>query len=138
MPSAVLEMLRYDSPVQFNVRTALETVELFGETFPRGSSFLVLQGSGNRDELAYDDASRFDVGRFVAGSDAPQPLSFGWGAHHCLGAHLARAEAEIVFAELLGRFDEIELDTTRLDGDVPRYRPSFTLRGLESLPVRVS
>ena len=136
LPSAVLEMLRYDSPVQFNVRTALDAVELFGETFPRGSSFLVLQGSGNRDELAYDDASNFDVGRFTGG-DAPQPLSFGWGAHHCLGAHLARAEGEIVFGELLARFSEIELDTSRLDGDVPRYRPSFTLRGLESLPVRV-
>ncbi len=136
LPSAVLEMLRYDSPVQFNVRTALDTVELFGETFPRGSSFLVLQGSGNRDELAYDDASGFDVGRF-AGGEAPQPLSFGWGAHHCLGAHLARAEGEIVFGELLARFSEIELDASRLGGDVPRYRPSFTLRGLESLPVRV-
>ena len=134
--SAVLEMLRYDSPVQFNVRTALDAVDLFGETFPRGSSFLVLQGSGNRDELAYDDASNFDVARFAAG-DAPQPLSFGWGAHHCLGAHLARAEGEIVFGELLARFAEIELDTSRLDGDAPRYRPSFTLRGLESLPVRV-
>ncbi len=138
LPSAVLEMLRYDSPVQFNVRTALDTVELFGETFHRGSSFLVLQGSGNRDEAAYDRADRFDVTRFVAGSDAPQPLSFGWGAHHCLGAHLARAEGEIVFGELLSRFEHIELDTARLDGGVPRYRPSFTLRGLEGLPVSVT
>ena len=138
IPSAILEMLRYDSPVQFNVRTALDDVELFGETFHRGASFLVLQGSGNRDEAAYTDGESFDVGRFVSGSAAPQPLSFGWGAHHCLGAHLARAEGEIVFSELLDRFDHIELDTARLDGDRPRYRPSFTLRGLESLPVRVS
>ncbi len=68
----------------------------------------------------------------------PPPLSFGWGAHHCLGAHLARAEGEIAFGSLLDRFTRIELDADALDGDAPRYRPSFTLRGLESLPVRVT
>ena len=134
---AVLEILRADSPVQMNVRVALETVELFGEEHPRGSSFVVLQGSANHDESVYPDAARFDVTRFAAG-DAPQPLSFGWGAHHCLGAHLARAEGEIVFGALLERFSRIELDTDVLATGVPVYRPSFTLRGLESLPVAVS
>jgi cytochrome P450 len=62
----------------------------------------------------------------------------GWGAHHCLGAHLARAEAEIVFAALLHRFPLIELDTTVLADQPLHYRPSFTLRGLDRLPVRVS
>ncbi len=134
---AMLEVLRADSPVQMNVRVALETVELFGEEHPRGSSFIVLQGSGNHDEAVYPDGEHFDVARF-AGGDAPQPLSFGWGAHHCLGAHLARAEGEIVFGALLDRFERIELDVDALGGDGPVYRPSFTLRGLESLPVRVS
>ena len=109
MSSAILEMLRHDSPVQLNMRFALEQVELFGEVHPRGTAFVVLQGGANHDPAAYDRPERFDVGRFAAGT-APQPLSFGWGAHHCLGAHLARAEGEIVFDELLSRTDRIELD----------------------------
>ena len=137
MGPAVMEMLRADSPVQMNVRVALETVELFGETHHRGASFIVLQGSGNHDSAVYPDGERFDVARFAAG-DAPQPLSFGWGAHHCLGAHLARAEGEIVFRALLDRFSQIELDGSALPDGVPVFRPSFTLRGLESLPVFVS
>jgi cytochrome P450 len=137
LPSAVMEMLRADSPVQLNVRVALERVELFGETHERGATFVVLQGSGNHDESVYDDPGRFDVGRFHD-SDAPTPLSFGWGAHHCLGAHLARAEGEAVFGSLLDRFTHLELDREALGGGEPRYRPSFTLRGLEMLPVRIS
>jgi cytochrome P450 len=137
LPSAIWEVLRHDSPVQLNGRTVLEPVELFGRTWERGDSFIVLQGSGNRDAAAYDDPDTFDVGRFTDGG-AATPLSFGWGAHHCLGAHLARAEGEIVFGALLDRFDHIELDTAALDGGEPRYRESFTLRGLESLPVRVA
>ena len=134
LPSAILEMLRVDSPVQLNMRFSLEPVELFGEEYPRGTAFVVLQASGNHDERVYDRAGEFDVARFD-GTDAPQPLSFGWGAHHCLGAHLARAEGEIVFGELLSRFSELSVDTATL-GDRPlRYRPSFTLRGLDSLPV---
>ena len=135
LPSAVVEMLRFDSPVQLNVRAVLEPVDLFGTRWERGDLFVVLQGSGNRDGAVYDDPDRFDVGRFTV--DAPTPLSFGWGAHHCLGAHLARAEGEIVFAALVDRFGAIDLDTTALGATAPRYRPSFTLRGLESLPVRV-
>jgi cytochrome P450 len=117
----------------------LEPVELFGEVYPRGTAFVILQGGANHDPDAYPDPSRFDVTRFEAGT-APQPLSFGWGAHHCLGAHLARAEGEIVFGELLSRTDSIELDTTSIGGQGLsglRYRPSFTLRGLDALPVLV-
>ncbi len=137
LPSAILEMLRYDSPVQLNMRFVLDDVELFGEVHPRGTAFVVLQGGANHDPAAYEHPERFDVGRFAAGT-APQPLSFGWGAHHCLGAHLARAEGEIVFGELLSRTEHIELDDAALGAAGLRYRPSFTLRGLESLPVTVS
>jgi cytochrome P450 len=136
LPSAIWEMLRWDSPVQLNARTVLEETELFGRTWRRGESFIVLQGAGNRDPEAYPRADTFDIGRFV-GPDVPPPLSFGWGAHHCLGAHLARAEGEIVFAALLDRFGSIELDTDALGAPAPHYRASFTLRGLESLPVRL-
>ena len=68
----------------------------------------------------------------------PPPLSFGWGAHHCLGAHLARAEGEIAFAAILDAFERIDLDVSALPDGELRYRPSFTLRGLESLPVTVT
>jgi len=130
MSSAVQEILRYDSPVQLNVRFALQDDLLFDEPAPRGTQVTILQGAGNHDPAAYDAPERFDVGRF-AGDGVPAPLSFGWGAHHCLGAHLARAEGEIVFGELLGRFAQIELV-----GDAPRYRPSFTLRGLDQMTLR--
>lgn len=136
LPSAVMEMLRHDSPVQLNMRVALGPVEVLGEHHDRGAAFVVLQGSANHDAGVYADAERFDVARFHGGG-APQPLSFGWGAHHCLGAHLARAEGEIVMGALLERFERIELDDAALDGARPHFRPSFTLRGLESLPVSV-
>ena len=143
--SAVWEVLRHDSPVQLNVRAVLEDTDVLGAPHVRGDSFVVLQGSGNHDEAVYDDPGRFDIRRFEpsAGTPedetAPTPLSFGWGAHHCLGAHLARAEGEIVFGSMLQRFDSISLDTEALGatGGVPHYREAFTLRGLESLPVRV-
>ncbi|MFV0317657.1 MAG: cytochrome P450 [Microthrixaceae bacterium] len=153
MGSAIWEMLRHDSPVQLNVRAVLEETDVLGGTVPRGTSYIVLQGSGNHDESVYEDPSRFDIARFDESrpeGPAPTPLSFGWGAHHCLGAHLARAEGEIVFSGLLERFADIELDTTALPKPPPapagpndllpelRYRPSFTLRGLDALPVAVS
>jgi cytochrome P450 len=129
IPSAVLEMLRWDSPVQINGRTALTRTDLFGETVERGQATMILQGAGNHDPAVYEDPRSFEVARFVPGS-VPQPLSFGWGAHHCLGAHLARAEAEEVFNALLENFSAISAV-----GDPPRYRPSATLRGLESFEV---
>lgn len=132
VPSMIWEVLRWDSPVQINSRFALEPVELHGRTVPRGHNVMVLQGAGNHDPLVYDDPDRFDVRRFTR-PDTPQPLSFGWGAHHCLGAHLARAEGEIVFDRLLDRFDTIELA-----GAEPVYRQHATLRGLESLRLRFS
>ena len=134
---AMWEILRADSPVQLNNRVVLSDVELFGQSLTRGSSFIVLQGAGNHDELTYPDPEAFDVARFAA-PDVPPPLSFGWGAHHCLGAHLARAEGEIAFGTLLDRFADISLDTAAMaDGEL-HYRPSFTLRGLDALPVTVT
>lgn len=137
LPSAIWEILRADSPVQLNNRVALEEVELFGTRYRRGSSFVVLQGSGNHDHRVYPDPARFDIARFGS-PDAPPPLSFGWGPHHCLGAHLARAEGEIAFGALLDAFSAIELDTAMLPDGALHYRPSFTLRGLDALPVTVT
>ncbi len=129
---AMWEILRADSPVQLNNRVVLHDVELFGERRTRGDSFVVLQGSGNHDERIYDQPERFDVTRFTG--DVPPPLSFGFGAHHCLGAHLARAEGELAFGALCDRFESFAVDDPDQLG-LPRYRPSFTLRGLETLPV---
>lgn len=131
VPAAMVEILRFDSPVQLNVRVALETDELAGEVADRGTHATILQGAANHDPAVYDRPERFDVARFTHDTVAP-PLSFGWGAHHCLGAHLARAEGEIVFDAMLERFPVVELV-----GAEPRYRPSFTLRGLDALTLAV-
>ena len=88
---------------------------------------LTLLGAANRDPHRYPDPDRFDVGR-----TGQQHLSFAAGIHYCLGAPLARLEGEIVFDRLLDRFATIDADPT------PKWRPSLTLRGLETLPVSVS
>ena len=128
-PFAVEELLRYDSPVQFNLRTALEPAELAaGEPLERGDRVIVLQGAANRDPARFADPDELDLRR-----EDNVPLSFGWGIHHCIGAALARMEGEIAFNGLLARFPTMELLT-----DAPHWRPSFTLRGLLDLPLRVS
>jgi cytochrome P450 len=126
--SAVEELLRFDSPVQVNARTALEAAEIDGDSVESGQMVMVLQGAANRDPEQFREPDRLDLGR---GGNVP--LSFGWGAHHCIGAALARMEGEVVFRALSDRFASIELTTD----DVIR-RPGITLRGLASLPVRVA
>jgi len=88
----------------------------------------VLQGAANRDPARFADPDELDLRR-----EDNVPLSFGWGIHHCIGAALARMEGEIAFNGLLARFPTMELLT-----DAPHWRPSFTLRGLLDLPLRVS
>jgi len=127
-PSAVEELLRFDSPVQFNMRTALEPADLAGEPLERGDRIVVLQGAANRDPRRFDHPDELDLRR-----PNNVPLSFGWGIHHCIGAPLARMEGEIAFNALLARFPTIALAT-----DEPQWRPSFTLRGLLELPLRLS
>jgi cytochrome P450 len=127
-PSAVEELLRFDSPVQFNVRCALEPADLLGEPLERGNRIVVLQGAANRDPARFERPDELDLRR-----RDNIPMSFGWGVHHCLGAPLARMEGEIVFTALVARLPTLEL----LTGE-PRWRQSFTLRGLLELPLRVS
>lgn len=125
--SAVEELLRFDSPVQFNLRTALEPAELLGEPLARGDRVVVLQGAANRDPARFENPDELDLRR-----TDNAPLSFGWGIHHCIGAPLARMEGAIAFNALLARFPRIELVR-----DEAHWRPSFTLRGLLDLPLRV-
>lgn len=124
--STVEEILRYDSPVPFVTRDVLETTEVEGVTLEVGEHVVPLLSSANRDPERFSDPDRFDVGRVES-----QPLSFGWGIHHCLGAPLARMEAQVAFAGLRDRFSAIDL----LDEEPPRTKS--ILRGLRSLPVRV-
>ena len=126
IPSAVEELLRFDSPVQATFRRALSDCEVNGFELRKRDNLVVLVGSANRDPDAFEDPDRLDLGR---GDTAH--LSFGRGIHHCLGAPLARLEGRIVFEMLLERFSSIELA-----GDRPRFRKSIVLRGLQSLPVR--
>jgi cytochrome P450 len=126
--NAVDELLRWDSPVQLNMRTALEPAEVAGEALARGETVIVLQGGANRDPDRFSEPEHLDLRR---ADNAP--LSFGWGIHHCLGAHLARMEGEIVFNALLNRCRNIE---PRFED--PQWRPTLTLRGLAALPVAVS
>jgi cytochrome P450 len=125
LPSAVEEMLRYESPVQVNGRYALQETEVGGQRIRAGESVVTFLGAGNRDPQQFPDPDRFDVGR-----DDGAPLSFGGGIHYCLGAALARLEAQVVFDRLLERFGDLELL------EDPVWRPSVTLRGVEALRVR--
>jgi cytochrome P450 len=126
--NAIEEFLRYDSSVQMTGRTALEDIEdLGGRRIPRGESVLCLLGSANHDSAVYPDhPERLDIVR-----PNVKPLSFGGGIHFCLGAQLARIEAEVAINTLLRRIPDLRLD----DAENPEWRPSFVLRGLKSLPA---
>ena len=125
IPSAVEELLRFDSPVQTDFRGALEDCEVNGAPVRRGDNIVLLIGSANRDPEAFEEPDRLDVGR--SGSSH---ISFGRGVHHCIGAPLARLEGRIVLEVLLERYSSMRLLDER-----PAYRGGVVLRGLESLPV---
>jgi cytochrome P450 len=126
--NAIEEFLRYDSSVQMAGRVALEDIDdLGGKKIPKGESVLCLLGSANRDPAVYPDRpDRLDITRSNV-----RPLSFGGGIHFCLGAQLARIEAEVAIATLLRRLPDLRLD----DAKTPEWRPTFVLRGLKSLPA---
>ena len=126
IPSAVEELIRFDSPVQTDFRRALTDCEVNGFPVRKRDNIVVLLGAANRDPEMFENPDRLDVGR-----DQRSHLSFGRGIHHCLGAPLARLEGRIVLEMLLERFPEIGLLTDR-----PRFHRTIVLRGLESLPLR--
>jgi cytochrome P450 len=126
--NAVEEFLRYDSSVQMTGRVTLEEIDdLGGKKIPKGETVLCLLGSANRDPAIYpDQPDRLDITR-----PNVRPLSFGGGIHFCLGAQLARIEAEIAISTLLRRLPDLRLD----DAENPEWRPTFVLRGLKRLPA---
>jgi cytochrome P450 len=125
MASAVEEFLRYDSPTKGYVRWVKETVEVAGESLTPGQRVLVFISGANRDPAKFGRPDELDFGR------SPNPhLTFGLGAHHCIGAGLARMEAAAGLRALLDRFGSI----TVVDGDLDWHRTLMS-RSLEKLPV---
>jgi hypothetical protein len=127
IPGAVDEMFRWVTPVQHFMRTATEDYELRGRKIEKGQSLQLLYISGNRDEEAFPDPFKFRIDR-----ENNRHVAFGYGAHVCLGQHLAKMEIRAFFAELLGRLDSIELA-----GEPKRVQSTF-VSGLKTLPVRYS
>jgi cytochrome P450 len=129
-PNAIEELLRYDSPVQFSRRIILEPIEVDGATLEPGSIAMLGLGSSNRDPAFWGpDADELDISR----ERAAEHVSFGGGRHFCLGAALARLEGQIAIGTLVRRFEGVELDEEN-----PPWNGRVNLRGLSSLPVRLS
>ena len=126
LPTAIEELLRFDTPLPLFERWVLEPIEVDGVSIPRGAEVALLFGSANRDPAAFDRADELDLGRH------PNPyISFGAGIHYCLGAPLAKLELGIAFGTLLRRVPRLELV------EAPAWKGTFVLRGLEALRVRV-
>jgi cytochrome P450 len=127
--NAVEELLRFDSPLHRTARTAEDDVRIGGQLVQRGQRMMLLLGAANRDPRRFVDPDRLDIGR----ADASHHVSFGAGMHYCVGAPLARLEAQIAIGTLLRRLPELRLLHER-----PSWRHTFLLRGLTSLPVTFS
>ncbi|MBA8826089.1 cytochrome P450 [Saccharopolyspora lacisalsi] len=126
-PSAVEELLRYDSSIQITVRMAQQPVHIGEHAIEPGTTVLGLLGAANRDPDRTPEPHVLDLTRA-----SPSPLSFGGGAHYCLGSFLARTEAQALLPRLLQRFPHMSL------ARAPTYRsPGTTLRGIEHLPVHL-
>ncbi|MCW5636010.1 MAG: cytochrome P450 [Rubrivivax sp.] len=126
LPEAVDEMLRWESPTNMVARTTLEPWAIGDLTVPAGEVLYCLVGAANHDPAVFADPDHFDVGR-----DPNPQLSFGGGVHYCVGAPLARLEAQVAFEALLQRFPVLALAEP-----APRWRPMINLRGLQALWVR--
>jgi cytochrome P450 len=124
---AVEELLRFDSPVQLTQRITLDHYQVGDVTIPKGQNLIPLLGAANRDPAEFEEPDRLDLGR----ENANRNIAFGGGHHFCLGASLARLEGAVAIGTLVRRFPDIELA-----GD-PVRRTTFTLRGLEHLPVSI-
>ncbi len=126
LPSAIEEMLRFESPVQRGTfRVAIGPVEIGGRTLDAGQQISAVIGAANRDHAQFPDADRFDITR------APnRHLAFGLGIHFCLGSALARTEARIGFGRILDRLPDL-----RLASESPDWNQNTLIRGLHTLPL---
>ncbi|MFJ5233001.1 cytochrome P450 [Kitasatospora sp. NPDC088391] len=126
LPTAVEELMRYDTPLQMFERWVLDDIEVAGTHIPRGAEVALLFGSANRDPARFADPDRLDLGR----TDNPH-LTFGAGIHFCLGAPLARLELTESYGALLRRAPGLRLVRE------PEWRPGYVIRGLEELMVEI-
>ncbi|WP_414584436.1 cytochrome P450 [Scytonema sp. PCC 10023] len=122
---AVEELLRYDSPIQLTTRVATENVDINGVTIRAGEKVFVSLGAANRDPARFTDPDHLDITR-----QDNTHLSFADGIHYCLGAALARLEAEIAINTLVQQLPALKLSTDKL-----KWRNNVTLRGLKALPI---
>jgi pimeloyl-[acyl-carrier protein] synthase len=125
LPSAIEEFLRYESPIQHTARMAAEDLELGGKQIRKRQAVIAVLGAANRDPERFPDPDRLDIGRHDN-----RHLAFGWAAHFCFGAPLARVEAQVAFETLLRGFPKLRLAT-----DTLTWQENPAYRGLKSLPV---
>ena len=123
--SAVEELLRYESPVQFTARVLKEDIEVCGQPIRKGWTVLCMLGAANRDPKQFKEPNQLNLNRLNN-----QHLAFGAGAHFCIGAQLARLEGQVALLNLVQRFPEM-----KLTGPRPEWAATFGLRGLKGLPV---
>ncbi|MBM9620326.1 cytochrome P450 [Streptomyces zhihengii] len=126
LPTALEELMRFDTPLQLFERWVLDDIEIDGTLVPRGSELALLFGSANRDGARFENPDELDLAR----PDNPH-ISFGAGIHYCLGAPLARLELAASFGELLRRAPGLRLVRE------PEWKPGFVIRGLKELLVEV-
>ncbi len=125
IPSAVEEMLRYESPSQHTARMAPNDCELGGKLIRERQAVIAVMAAANRDPERFPDPDRFDITR-----KDNRHLAFGYAAHFCFGAPLARIEGQIAFSAMLRRFPFLRLETEK-----PTWRTNLGLRGVTSLAV---
>ena len=126
--SAVEELLRYESPSQHTARIAPEDAEMGGRLIRKGQAVIAVMGAANRDPERFPDPDRLDITR-----RDNRHVAFGWAAHFCFGAPLARLEGQIAFATMLARLPNLVLEPGPLT-----WRDNLGLRGLKALPIRFS
>ncbi len=123
--SAVEELLRFESPVQFTARVLKEDIAVCGQHIPKGWTVLCMLGAANRDPKQFKEPNQLNLGRLNN-----QHLAFSAGLHFCIGAQLARLEGQIAIMNLVQRFPEM-----KLTGPRPEWASTFGFRGLKSLPI---
>ncbi len=128
IPAAVEELLRYEAPSQYQIRTTTRDVTYYGTTIPEGAAVLLVTGSATRDERMFDDPDRLDIDRE---RKMGFNLAFGYGVHSCLGAALARMESRIALEALLDLIPEYEVDRDGL-----RRVAMSNVCGWSNVPVR--
>ena len=125
IPSAIEELLRYESPIQYTSRLAPDDVQMGGKTIRKGQAVFAMMGAANRDPERFPDPDRLDICR-----QDNRHLAFAWAAHFCFGAPLARLEGEIAFETVLQRMPNLRLEPGQVI-----WRENLAFRGLTALPV---